>query len=404
MMKRILTLAALALSVAVIVTAVARKSSAPGGWEQSASSTQLKFSHKFHVQEAGVACADCHAAATSASSSDNLRPAHENCQSCHEEQVNEKCDYCHKDPENIAAVPPAVRSIIFSHASHVTMKGVECVTCHPGLENAEYAGPANMPSMETCTTCHNDAKATNTCVACHVSLTNLIPPDHLVASFKKEHRKPTRLGALDVSCASCHTETFCADCHSAAGLISVGTAGLMADPGPRLSPTETPRQMQLQVAHGDPNYRFTHGIDARSKASECANCHSQQDFCAACHAAGGDVNQTSFKPASHAVPNFAILGVGTGGGVHASQARRDIESCASCHDVRGGDPTCITCHVDPDGIRGTNPRTHPSGYRGEDEAGSWHDNPGATCYSCHTDMNASPQGRKGVGFCGYCHN
>lgn len=60
--------------------------------------------------------------------------------------------------------------------------------------------------------------------------------------------------------------------------------------------------------------------------------------------------------------NFKTLGVGSGGGDHATLAKRDIERCMSCHDVNGADPTCITCHFDADGIKGTNPKTHPVGF------------------------------------------
>jgi Cytochrome c7 and related cytochrome c len=390
------------LAAAIVITAAARKTSAPGGWEQSKFADQLKFSHKFHVGEAGIACEDCHKASASKKASDNLRANHDNCQTCHEEQLNNKCDFCHKNPENIEALPLPQRTIVFAHETHLKVKGVECATCHKGLDSTDYAGPKNMPSMETCTSCHNDARATRTCVTCHTSFTNLIPPDHLVPNFQREHRKLTRLGSLDVGCATCHDQTFCADCHAGAGLIGVGVNDLMSDPAPRLSTTETPKQMQLQMVH-DLNYRYTHAIDARSKAKECYTCHSAQSFCTECHMAGGNITQPDFKPASHAVPGFALFGRGSGGGDHAVLARRDIESCVSCHDVRGADPTCITCHIDADGIKGTDPRTHPNGYQEGSGDGSWHTNQGATCYSCHTDYNAHPGGKRGVGFCGYCH-
>ena len=82
--------------------------------------------------------------------------------------------------------------------------------------------------------------------------------------------------------------------------------------------------------------------------------------------------------------------------------RRDIESCAACHDIQGGDPVCVTCHSDPDGVQGDNPRTHPPMYM-HDVDGNWHTDPGAVCYVCHTDPNAHPGGQPGIGFCGYCH-
>jgi hypothetical protein len=388
---------------AALVTAVARRSPAGAGWPDNNDKASLKFSHAFHVGEAGVACLDCHkGASTSASSSDNLRPAHENCATCHEDQVNKQCGFCHLDTLNIQAAVRPVRTIVFSHAKHTAMKDVECATCHPGLDKTEYAGPANMPAMATCITCHDNARATGTCESCHASFVNLVPADHLVADFRKDHKKMTRLGGLDVSCATCHTQNFCADCHGAAPLERFGKSALMSEPSPRSSSTSNgPKQMTLQMTH-NMNYRYTHGIDAKAKSTECFDCHNARTFCEQCHAVGDNLTPGA-KPASHLSPGFTTLGRGSGGGKHAELALRDIESCMSCHDARGADPVCITCHVDPDGIKGTHPRTHPGGFMQNEGNGSWHRDPGATCFNCHTDMNASPGGVAGRGFCGYCH-
>jgi len=401
-MKRVLILiAAFALFIGLF-TATARKPPVAEPWEQSKSSEHIKFSHTFHLGQ-GVGCEDCHKAARASKlSSDNLRAGHDECTTCHEEQINNKCGYCHKNPDNIEAVPRQDRAISFSHAQHVEMKEVECVTCHAGLDKVEYAGPANMPGMATCNSCHDNVKAANMCESCHMSLTNLLPGNHREAGFKNEHKQLVRVGSMDVSCASCHTQSFCADCHSAASLLEIGTSDLMADPMPRGTPSDSPNKLQLQMAHSL-NYRFTHGIEAKSKSAECITCHSVQEFCVQCHAAGGNVTQGSFKPSWHTGSDFARVGVGSGGGRHAEIARRDIENCMTCHDVQGGDPTCMQCHTDADGIRGTDPRTHPGGFRSGDE-GSWHEDAGATCYSCHTDMNAHPGGKRGLGFCGYCHH
>ena len=387
---------------AALFTAVARRSAAPEAWPGNDDQKSLKFSHAFHVGEAGVACLDCHkGASTSTMASDNLRSTHDNCVTCHEEQVNTQCGYCHRDTLNIQSAVRPVRTIVFSHARHTAMKSVECQMCHAGLDKTEYAGPANMPPMTTCITCHDNAKATGTCESCHTSFTNLIPSDHLVADFRKEHKKLTRLGGLEVSCATCHTQNFCADCHGAAPLERFGRSSLMSEPSPRSSsPTDGPKQMTLQMTHSM-NYRYTHGIDARAKATDCYSCHNAQTFCEQCHAAGDNLTP-GMKPASHLAPGFTTFGVGSGGGRHAQLALRDIESCAACHDARGADPVCITCHIDPDGIKGIHPRTHPAGFMQGDH-GSWHTDPGAVCYNCHTDMNASPGGTAGKGFCGYCH-
>lgn len=386
---------------AALVTAVARKSASPAGWSEENGPKQIKFSHAFHVKDAGVACEDCHNAKASKLASDHIKPGHDNCTSCHEEQLANVCGYCHVDPDNIQPSVAPQRQIIFSHADHVAMEGAACVTCHAGLDKAQYAGPENMPTMKTCYTCHNDVKATNTCEACHVNLVNLIPSDHLVLNFKVEHGRLGRVDVLENDCAMCHTQTFCVDCHSAAGSVRFNQGPLVADPAPRQSPTDGPDRMILQTAHSL-NYRYTHGIDARSKAADCYVCHSYQNFCVTCHQEGEKLAGPGYVPTWHLGGGFTLVGRGSGGGRHADVARRDIESCVTCHDVQGADPTCITCHVDPDGVKGTDPKTHPTGFQ-EGEEGEWHSNAGAACYVCHTDFNARPGGTPGRGFCGYCH-
>ena len=129
-----------------------------------------------------------------------------------------------------------------------------------------------------------------------------------------------------------------------------------------------------------------------------------------CHRPGSSAPNATMREMSRRVPSNrhgtsapgSRRSVSGQAGRHASLAKRDIESCVSCHDAQGNDPTCITCHVDPDGIRGTDARTHPAGYM-KGERGPWHSNSGATCFNCHTDLNARPNGTKGRGFCGYCH-
>jgi hypothetical protein len=384
-----------------LVTAVAHRSASPLVWPEKEGTAQLKFSHAFHVGEAGVACADCHAAKDSKLASDHLKAGHDQCSSCHEEQIANTCGYCHVDPENIVPAPAPVREIVFSHAQHAAMEGVACETCHQGLDKADLAGPAAMPSMETCATCHNDVRATNACEACHLKLTDLIPSDHLVAGFEREHKRLTRVGGIDAQCSMCHRQDFCADCHSAAASVQFGMGPLMADPSPRGSPTDSPNKMILQFAH-DLNYRHTHGIDAKSVSADCYSCHNYQQFCVTCHMEGEKLAGPGYVPAWHLGSGFALVGRGSGGGRHADVARRDLESCITCHDVVGGDATCMRCHIDPDGIKGTDPRTHPVGFR-EGDHGEWHEDPGATCYTCHTDLNARPDGAPTRGFCGYCH-
>jgi hypothetical protein len=307
--------------------------------------SQLKFSHKFHIKDAAVDCAACHpTAATSKLSSDNLASTHDQCSTCHQDQMSNECGYCHRDPENVVARPVAERVVIFSHEAHLGMKDVECATCHKGLDETELSSAKNLPDMTTCNTCHNDRKASNLCETCHIDFVTLLPADHKQSDFLRTHRDEARLGALQTSCQTCHTESFCLQCHQGAGLKAFLPQDLSVEPRSKTSTKDSPKRMILQNVH-ELNYRFTHGIDARSKQTECGSCHSTESFCAQCHLAGGNITQGTFKPKSHGVPGFTTIGRGTGGGVHAEEARRDIESCMSCHDVEGRDPTCMTCHT-----------------------------------------------------------
>ncbi len=311
----------------------------------------IKFSHKTHIQDLGAECATCHpSSATSKFSADNLRSTHDQCTTCHEEQLTNDCAYCHTDPENIVARPAADREVIFSHEGHLAMTGVDCATCHKGLNEAGLSTAKHLPDMATCNTCHNDRKATNTCESCHTDFVTLIPTDHKRSDFLRTHRDEVRLGSMQASCQTCHSETFCQQCHQGAGLKAFRQKDVTVEPRPKTSTKDSPKRTTLQNVH-ELNYRFTHGIDARAKQSDCASCHSTETFCSTCHEAGGNVTQGVFKPKSHTVPGFTTLGRGTGGGLHAEEARRDIENCVSCHNVEGRDPSCMTCHTESGHVR-----------------------------------------------------
>jgi len=280
----------LAVAGAGIVTAVARKESAPLTWPDNGDALRLKFSHELHVKQNGMACLDCHGAAkTSELATDNLRPTHDNCATCHSDQVTSTCGYCHVNPDSIEPAPRPVREITFSHAKHVAMEGVECATCHQNIEDTTVAGPQNMPAMSACTSCHNDKAVSAACEACHTNFANLIPQDHLAGMFRQDHKRLTRLGSLDVSCATCHTQNFCADCHGATALLQIGKGGLMAEPSPRMQIKDSPKTMNLLAVH-PLDYKFTHGVDAKAKSTDCYSCHSEQTFCSECHAAGNAID------------------------------------------------------------------------------------------------------------------
>ncbi|MFO7444855.1 MAG: cytochrome c3 family protein [Ignavibacteriaceae bacterium] len=358
----------------------------------------IKFSHSFHAELAE--CADCHSkAAASTTLKGRLMPDHGDCGTCHDVEDSEQCGTCHYED----VYEPLVQNeneLLFSHSFHVTEQKMECESCHKGFKGADYGFQAAQtnPVMADCYSCHNDmAAASNACESCHISTVNLLPQSHKDIAFIRTHK----FDANDVNadCIMCHdnNNNTCQDCHVASGIDAPNTANNFFQPYSPNTFSDGAKKQNINRVH-EFNYRFLHGIDAKSKRAECESCHETTDFCASCHQGeNGDYALGGIMPASHLNRSqFIIGGIGSGGGEHARLAKRDIESCVSCHDVQGADPTCLSCHTDYDGIKGTNNKTHARNFM-RDVKGDWHDSQGSMCFNCHTTSTF------GNGFCGYCH-
>jgi hypothetical protein len=367
----------------------------------------IKFNHAFHIKEASLACKDCHKGALeSLKGTDDLMPVMKDCGTCHDVTDKNNCNFCHYGGV-YKKFERTDRGLLFPHKKHITQK-IDCSVCHAGIEKVKYAADApngGFAKMENCYSCHDGKRQVNNCEACHTNLTNLKPADHLNKNYLNEHKViyDASTGNNNSNCMMCHSNYFCESCHQPVKYSGENTKkNFYAPYYTKDFATRTDRTalQKLSTVH-DMNYQFTHGLDAKQKSFECKTCHDPVSFCASCHQNGGNL-QTGMKPKNHSLANFKTFGVNTGGGLHAELARRDIESCESCHSVNGGDPTCVKCHFDNDGIKGTNPKTHESGFM-SDQHGSWHTTKASICYTCHTDATASPNGTAGVGFCGYCH-
>jgi hypothetical protein len=370
----------------------------------------IKFSHKLHKD--ATDCESCHTTIkTSISLNDRLLPNHDNCKDCHDVNDEKSCNTCHFD--NVKKPLVQYKSkLIFNHSSHIMQQKMKCETCHTGVNNVEYAedAPKVFPAMETCYACHNSGGAnkskttnnivaSNACETCHISTADLKPQSHKSSSFISSHKFAA--GKFNANCIMCHDNASCQECHASTTMITQqNTPNDFYQPySPNNSGTATKLQQITRVHSLD--YVYTHGIDAKGKTSECQSCHETESFCVNCHQGKqGDYSIGGIAPYSHLQSNFMIIGVGSGGGQHATLAKRDIESCASCHDTQGGDPVCISCHKDPDGIQGTDPKTHPANYM-RSVHGDWHSTQSSVCFNCHT--SSSPSSPPGVGFCGYCH-
>ncbi len=395
-----------ALSAAIILfLSIAAVGS--GGTEENNKTNKdiIKFSHAVHFE--ATDCATCHVGVMESTTlNDRVFPNHDVCSTCHDVEEENSCTTCHYE-DVMAPLIKKKSELIFDHKYHVGEQKQECITCHKGLDEVAYSfeSKAVNPPMASCYTCHNDntiATITN-CESCHISTTNLVPQDHKQIGFFRSHKFNSM--ANNAQCEMCHDNNFCESCHVSTTMLteSNGATDFYTPYSPH-NYVDNTKQQQLSRVH-DLNYRFTHGIDLKGKTTDCQTCHQTETFCAECHdSQGGDFASEGMVPASHRAPDFLTIGVGTGGGQHAILAKRDIERCASCHDVQGADANCILCHVDNDGVKGTNPKTHMRTFMSSSDNGDWHSDMNSVCYQCHTDANARPNGIKGIGFCGYCHN
>jgi nitrate/TMAO reductase-like tetraheme cytochrome c subunit len=360
----------------------------------------INFSHSIHSEL--VSCADCHSTvASSTSLKDRLLPNHESCESCHDVSNDQECSTCHKN-DNYQPLIQTASTLLFNHSIHIT-DSKTCTDCHKGLDEVDYSieSASLNPAMSDCSVCHGETKlASNSCESCHIQTADLLPVTHRNVDFMRGHKYLS--WTVDANCMMCHDNSTCDECHnSTTAITETNTSDNFYQPYMPGNSIDGPNQQMIVKVHGDLNYRYSHGIDAKGQTSECQTCHSVENFCVNCHAAENtDFAMGGIVPSSHLSPDFAFYGVGSGGGEHSILAKRDIERCTSCHDVQGADPTCIQCHLDSDGIQGTNPKTHASGFM-KGERGDWHDSQGSICYNCHT--SSGPGSQPTSGFCNYCH-
>jgi hypothetical protein len=335
----------------------------------------IRFNHKKHVKELQQSCKVCHAAAyKSDASTDRLLPNPSlTCDNCHDvdhtdltkvkpgKDANGQCTFCHlgeRAGEGGRVAPMVVPNpnLRFTHKKHLD-RNIQCGQCHGQIDQLELATRDHLPRMSGCFNCHNmsgaaQGDAKGTCTNCHLTQpdgrlkTNfssgpLLPPRWLhnaghTADWIERHKT---IAADDSAfCGSCHTESYCTDCHD--GKVR-------------------PRKVH-------PNdWLSMHPQAARQDNPRCVSCHQQQTFCADCHRrvgvareapAGNRVAGRRFHP-----PPQEWTTAPRGPNHHAWEAARNLNVCVSCHTERD----CTTCHATKglSGGQGINP--HPSNFAGK---------------------------------------
>jgi hypothetical protein len=323
----------------------------------------VMFTHSSHISERDIECKTCHDMAQSVSLSEKNIPGHDICSQCHSVDKADDCRLCHKNPGDPSGVTWPAQELKFSHKAHLggDLSNGVCLSCHHKVDKTKGdLTEVNFPAMQQCFRCHDDAKASSDCKTCHSKPAEMKKLMH-APDYRHSHKFDAN--AKDrKNCRPCHqAETFCSDCHAGDNLTG--------------------------FVH-DLNYRFNHALDAKGKENQCESCHDMQTFCEPCHQQEGNI------PLSHLAANWSPR---TNPAAHATEAQKDIEACAACHDEPDGTCSQPGCHYDGDGIRGNNPTIHASTIT-DIGHGPWHDDPGFQCFRCHISTH-----QPGRGFCGYCH-
>ena len=285
------------------------------------------FPHSTHV-DADVACTNCHDMAAATKLDASVRhvripadvPKQKACGDCHDSQ-----------PKLQVPVRDRPYHVRINHAEHLPRVNGDCKRCHQKLTEVGDPKPAT-PPMAVCTSCHAHQKAfaEARCMPCHVDLKEYKPE----TAFKHEGNWLAIHGQLahtsGETCAQCHDQTYCTGCHSPA------TAAAKLE---KIFPERVDRAF---IHRGD--YVSRHMVDAGANPASCRTCHGTP-FCDACHSANGfspAAVGAKIRPVSH---NSGWVNTVAGdGGRHRSEARRDINSCAACHDQSGPLNTCTGCH------------------------------------------------------------
>lgn len=81
------------------------------------------------------------------------------CRKCHEMDAGST----RLQPVRVAQ--PVLRRSVFNHAPHTIQ--ARCESCHAGVRASKAAADVNVPSIDSCRTCHNRSQVRDDCATCH---------------------------------------------------------------------------------------------------------------------------------------------------------------------------------------------------------------------------------------------
>ena len=375
-----------------------------GAWAGSPRQKAPAFDHAAHLPLFPGSCTTCHVGAAEPGAS--FWPAAASCAACHDGVVKPR----------IAWIPPgaaAPSNLRFTHDRHraATADSVGCVRCHT---LADSGRAVFRRLVNQCIACHQPGAehltaANVQCATCHFPLAEAKglskeaiarfprPAWHRVPGFglgghaeRAQVRGPDGRETVAASCATCHAQNFCLNCH--------------------VNAPETPAIQALgrderSLAHGftfgaPPTHTATdflalHGRQAKRNPASCATCHTQPS-CATCH-----IGTTLPKPVSvmhqpgpgrapgaqlvRHPPRSHVAAFREG---HAREASAAPRTCAMCHMQS----SCLSCHRPDPAQPAGGGDYHPAGFLVRHPASAYARQ--TTCTDCHNAQQ----------FCVTCHS
>lgn len=352
-----------------------------------------RFDHLKHARLFPT-CTTCHAGAVDPAATLLPAPA-TSCAACHDGSTERRVDWTPRPG-------PRPSNLAFDHAKHP--KVAECRSCHADAAAPWMTVRAAQPA--TCFTCHGEhgtdhlAQADTLCAACHTPLAGTRPEllAAMVAQFPRPashhadgfgtgggHGRLAKEG--DRSCATCHAQEYCTQCH-VDGATTPAITRLGADP----RALALPIAFRAPASHAKETFERGHGALARQHPEQCTTCHTQQS-CTSCHSvvpqagvrfvaaaavAGQGAQIVRAPPASHGAPNWNAA--------HGPLASARPQNCAGCH----ARTQCLECHR-ADAASGERGGLHPRGFLASHPAAAYARS--TTCADCHNTQS----------FCQDCH-
>ena len=345
-----------ALLVALGVLACATAATVLG---TSPSGDEILFPHARHKQ-ANVDCITCHESVYDAKTlAGDFLPNEAKCLECHRQwKADGQCNKCHLDVSHAASWSKREPRLKMDHSAHIERVKEDCTQCHSRLSEPRHPAPLS-DGHAACLKCHDHAQQYSDaqCATCHVDLASypLTPVTQVShqGDFLRRHANVAK--SSEKSCAMCHDANYCLDCHARTAMVPIET---------KLVDRPDRRFIHRQ------DFLGRHSVDARADSTTCQRCHSVSS-CETCHEhsrVSSGLSATSPHPPGWSLPGSPSF--------HGLAARRNIQSCAACHD-QGDNSNCVSCHR----VGGIGGNPHPAGFRSRHDINEARQD--GRCIACH---------------------